>query len=84
LPIASRKRLPSACITGSLEWGYGRTENLTNEELIHEKYRGIRPAAVIRPCPDHTEEGTLWRLLDVQANTGMQITESFAMWPGPA
>ena len=64
------------------EWGYGCTENLTNEELIQEKYRGIRPAAGYPACPDHTEKGTLWRLLDVQANTGMQITESFAMWPG--
>ena len=64
------------------EWGYGRDENLTPEELIHEKYRGIRPAAGYPACPDHTEKGPLWRLLDVQANTGMLITESFAMWPG--
>jgi 5-methyltetrahydrofolate--homocysteine methyltransferase len=64
------------------EWGYGRTENLTNDEIIHEKYRGIRPAAGYPACPDHTEKGTLWRLLDVQTNTGMFITESFAMWPG--
>jgi len=64
------------------EWGYGRAESLTIDELIHEKYRGIRPAAGYPACPDHTEKGTLWRLLDVQANTGMQITESFAMWPG--
>jgi 5-methyltetrahydrofolate--homocysteine methyltransferase len=64
------------------EWGYGREEGLTNDELIQEKYRGIRPAAGYPACPDHTEKGTLWRLLDVQAKTGMQITESFAMWPG--
>jgi 5-methyltetrahydrofolate--homocysteine methyltransferase len=64
------------------EWGYGRGENLTPEELIHEKYRGIRPAPGYPACPDHTEKGTIWRLLDVQANTGMLITESFAMWPG--
>jgi 5-methyltetrahydrofolate--homocysteine methyltransferase len=64
------------------EWGYGRDENLTPEELIHEKYRGIRPAAGYPACPDHTEKGPLWRLLDVEANTGMLITESFAMWPG--
>jgi 5-methyltetrahydrofolate--homocysteine methyltransferase len=64
------------------EWGYGRSENLTPEELIHEKYRGIRPAAGYPACPDHTEKGPLWHLLDVQANTGMLITESFAMWPG--
>jgi 5-methyltetrahydrofolate--homocysteine methyltransferase len=64
------------------EWGYGLAENLTPEELIHEKYRGIRPAPGYPACPDHTEKGTIWRLLDVQANTGMTITESYAMWPG--
>jgi 5-methyltetrahydrofolate--homocysteine methyltransferase len=64
------------------EWGYGRAEALAIDDLIHEKYRGIRPAAGYPACPDHTEKGTLWRLLDVQANTGMLITESFAMWPG--
>ena len=64
------------------EWGYGRAEALSTDELIHEKYRGIRPAAGYPACPDHTEKGTLWRLLNVEANTGMIITESFAMWPG--
>jgi 5-methyltetrahydrofolate--homocysteine methyltransferase len=64
------------------EWGYGCKEGLSNEDLIHEKYRGIRPAAGYPACPDHTEKGPLWHLLDVQANTGMMITESFAMWPG--
>ena len=64
------------------EWGYGRGEGLTPTELIHEKYRGIRPAAGYPACPDHTEKGTLWHLLDVQANVGMLLTESFAMWPG--
>jgi 5-methyltetrahydrofolate--homocysteine methyltransferase len=64
------------------EWGYGCEENLSTEEIIQEKYRGIRPAAGYPACPDHTEKGTLWRLLNVQANTGMLITESFAMWPG--
>jgi 5-methyltetrahydrofolate--homocysteine methyltransferase len=64
------------------EWGYGCAESLSQDDLIHEKYRGIRPAAGYPACPDHTEKGTLWRLLDVQANTGMLITESFAMWPG--
>ncbi len=63
-------------------WGYGRAENFTPAELIQEKYRGIRPAAGYPACPDHTEKGTLWKLLDVEANTGMKITESFAMWPG--
>lgn len=64
------------------EWGYGCEEGLSNADLIQEKYRGIRPAAGYPACPDHTEKGPLWRLLDVQANTGIQITESFAMWPG--
>jgi 5-methyltetrahydrofolate--homocysteine methyltransferase len=64
------------------EWGYGCEEGLSNAELIQEKYRGIRPAAGYPACPDHTEKDALWRLLDVQANTGMLITESFAMWPG--
>jgi 5-methyltetrahydrofolate--homocysteine methyltransferase len=64
------------------EWGYGRSENLTPEQLIAEKYRGIRPAAGYPACPDHTEKGILWRLLDVEAKTGMKLTESFAMWPG--
>jgi 5-methyltetrahydrofolate--homocysteine methyltransferase len=63
-------------------WGYGRAENLTPAELIQEKYRGIRPAAGYPGCPDHTEKGPLWSLLAVEANTGMKITESFAMWPG--
>ncbi|WP_437527130.1 methionine synthase [Sorangium sp. So ce726] len=64
------------------EWGYGRQEDLTKAELIEEKYRGIRPAAGYPACPDHTEKGTLWRLLDVEKSTGILITESFAMWPG--
>ncbi|MGH9600693.1 MAG: methionine synthase [Terracidiphilus sp.] len=64
------------------EWGYGRDEGLSNAELIQEKYRGVRPAAGYPACPDHTEKGTLWPLLDVEGNTGMLITESFAMWPG--
>jgi 5-methyltetrahydrofolate--homocysteine methyltransferase len=64
------------------EWGYGLAENLSPAELIQEKYRGIRPAPGYPACPDHTEKGPLWNLLDVEANTGMKITESFAMWPG--
>jgi 5-methyltetrahydrofolate--homocysteine methyltransferase len=64
------------------EWGFGCAEKLSNQDLIQEKYRGIRPAAGYPACPDHTEKGPLWRLLDVQANTEMMITESFAMWPG--
>jgi 5-methyltetrahydrofolate--homocysteine methyltransferase len=65
-----------------VEWGYGASEDLTKDDLIHEKYRGIRPAAGYPACPDHTEKGALWRLLDVEKNTGMLLTESFAMWPG--
>jgi len=64
------------------EWGYGRDENLSIDELIHEKYRGIRPAPGYPACPDHTEKGTIWQLLDVEAKTGIKLTESFAMWPG--
>jgi 5-methyltetrahydrofolate--homocysteine methyltransferase len=64
------------------EWGYGKGEGLSNLELIHEKYRGIRPAAGYPACPDHTEKGTLWQLLDAEKNAGMSLTESYAMWPG--
>jgi 5-methyltetrahydrofolate--homocysteine methyltransferase len=64
------------------EWGYGREEDLTPGDLIREKYRGIRPAPGYPACPDHTEKATIWRLLDVESNTGMRLTESFAMWPG--
>ena len=64
------------------DWGYGRTENLTTAQIIAEKYRGIRPAPGYPACPDHTEKATIWRLLNVQENTGITITESFAMWPG--
>jgi 5-methyltetrahydrofolate--homocysteine methyltransferase len=64
------------------EWGFGRDEKLSNDDLIHEKYRGIRPAAGYPACPDHTEKGALWSLLDVENKTGMKLTESFAMWPG--
>jgi 5-methyltetrahydrofolate--homocysteine methyltransferase len=63
-------------------WGFGRSENLAPEQLIQETYRGIRPAPGYPACPDHTEKGTIWRLLDVEARTGIKITESFAMWPG--
>jgi 5-methyltetrahydrofolate--homocysteine methyltransferase len=64
------------------EWGYGKKENLAPEDLIEEKYRGIRPAAGYPACPDHTEKRLLWSLLDVEKNTGIQLTESYAMWPG--
>ena len=63
-------------------WGFGKTEGLTNEELIAEKYRGIRPAAGY-PCqPDHTEKDLIWNLLDVEKHIGLELTESRAMNPG--
>src|SRR5262249_40982206 len=66
------------------EWGYGSDEHLSNDELIAEKYRGIRPAAGYPACPDHTEKRTLFDLLEAEANTGLQLTESFAMYPAAA
>ncbi|MBW3600857.1 MAG: cobalamin-dependent protein, partial [Planctomycetes bacterium] len=63
------------------EWGYGRTEQLTNEELIAERYRGIRPAPGYPAQPDHTEKRTLFDLLDGEQATGVTLTESYAMWP---
>ena len=65
-------------------WGHAADEQLDNEELIAEKYYGIRPAPGYPACPDHTEKQTLWELLDVEANTGIELTESMAMWPGAA
>ncbi len=62
-------------------WGYASDENLSNEELIREKYRGIRPAPGYPACPDHTEKETLFKLLQVEENTGIRLTESFAMYP---
>ncbi|HKW27978.1 MAG TPA: methionine synthase [Verrucomicrobiae bacterium] len=64
------------------DWGYGRNESLTSDDLIAEKYRGIRPAAGYPACPDHTEKQTLWKLLEVEKSAGIQLTESCAMWPG--
>jgi 5-methyltetrahydrofolate--homocysteine methyltransferase len=62
-------------------WAHDTRENLSNEELIAEKYRGIRPAPGYPACPEHTEKATLWKLLDVEKNIGMQLTESMAMAP---
>ncbi|MDR3635576.1 MAG: methionine synthase [Isosphaeraceae bacterium] len=64
------------------DWGYGREERLSKDDLIDEQYRGIRPAAGYPSCPDHTEKATLWNLLGVQDATGIALTESFAMLPG--
>ncbi len=63
-------------------WGYVPDESLTAEDLIAEKYQGIRPAPGYPAQPDHTEKGTLFNLLDAEANVGIKLTESFAMWPG--
>ena len=62
-------------------WGYSHGEAHSNDELIAESYRGIRPAPGYPACPDHTEKMTLWKLLDVERNTGMTLTESMAMYP---
>jgi 5-methyltetrahydrofolate--homocysteine methyltransferase len=63
------------------DWGFGQDENLTNEQLIDEKYRGIRPAPGYPACPDHTEKRILFELLDAPNQVGVRLTESFAMWP---
>ena len=65
-------------------WGYGINENLTNEDLIKENYKGIRPAPGYPACPDHLEKETIWQLLDVEKQIGVTLTESLAMWPAAA
>jgi 5-methyltetrahydrofolate--homocysteine methyltransferase len=65
-------------------WGYAPKEKLSREELIEEKYRGIRPAPGYPAQPDHTEKATIFRLLDAEAKAGITLTESYAMWPGAA
>ena len=62
-------------------WGYDENEKLANEELIKEEYRGIRPAPGYSACPDHTEKDKIWKLLDVEANAGISLTETRAMYP---
>ena len=64
------------------DWNYGLEEDLSNEDMIAEKYRGIRPAAGYPACPDHTEKQTLFKLLEAEENTGVELTSSFAMSPG--
>jgi 5-methyltetrahydrofolate--homocysteine methyltransferase len=63
-------------------WGYAADETLSNEELIAESYSGIRPAPGYPAQPDHTEKGTLFRVLDAEAALGVKLTENYAMWPG--
>jgi 5-methyltetrahydrofolate--homocysteine methyltransferase len=63
------------------EWGYGADENLSREDLIRERYRGIRPAPGYPACPDHTEKPLIWDLLDAENNAGIHLTESLAMFP---
>jgi 5-methyltetrahydrofolate--homocysteine methyltransferase len=65
-------------------WGYAANEHLGHDDLVREKYQGIRPAAGYPACPEHTEKGTLWKLLDVEDNIGMELTESYAMLPTAA
>jgi 5-methyltetrahydrofolate--homocysteine methyltransferase len=65
-----------------IAWGFGREENLSNVDLLREKYRGIRPAAGYPACPDHAEKRTLFDLLKAEKNAGIRLTESFAMHPG--
>ncbi|MGH1388374.1 methionine synthase [Kordia sp.] len=65
-------------------WGYGANEELTNEDLIKETYKGIRPAPGYPACPDHLEKETIWELLDVEKVIGVTLTESLAMWPAAA
>ena len=62
-------------------WGYTSSENLTNQELIKEEYKGIRPAPGYPACPDHLEKQTIWKLLDVENQIDVKLTESLAMWP---
>jgi 5-methyltetrahydrofolate--homocysteine methyltransferase len=63
-------------------WGYAAEPDKSNADLIAERYQGIRPAPGYPACPDHTEKRTIWELLDVEATTGIELTESMAMWPG--
>ncbi len=65
-------------------WGYAKGEKLSNQDLILEKYQGIRPAPGYPAQPDHTEKATLWKLMDVTSKAGIALTESYAMWPGAA
>jgi 5-methyltetrahydrofolate--homocysteine methyltransferase len=63
------------------DWGYEAPQSLDSEDLLRERYRGIRPAPGYPACPDHSEKEKLWSLLQVEQKTGITLTESYAMWP---
>lgn len=65
-----------------VHWGYAQNEAFSNDDLIREKYQGIRPAPGYAACPEHSEKQLIWDLLNAEAHTGMKLTESYAMWPG--
>jgi 5-methyltetrahydrofolate--homocysteine methyltransferase len=71
-------------LTRKYLWGYSADETLDNSAIIKEKYQGIRPAPGYPACPEHTEKGTLWKLLEPEKRIGLKITESYAMWPAAA
>ena len=79
-----RRRSISTSACGANCGGTAANEALTNEQLVREEYRGIRPAPGYPACPDHTEKRKLWELLDVDRNAGIRLTESFAMYPTAA
>ena len=83
-PTGSPRRSPSGCTRRSAAscWGYAPDEHLDMDELVREKYRGIRPAPGYPACPEHTEKETLMALLGGEERTGITLTESMAMWPG--
>ncbi len=85
-PTGWRRRSPNGCTSGSARSSgdTSPTSSSDNEALIGEKYRGIRPAPGYPACPEHTEKATLWELMDVKERTGIELTESMAMWPGAA
>ena len=71
-------------LTRKVFWGYASDENLSNQEVIKENYQGIRPAPGYPACPEHSEKGTIWELLQPEERIGLKITESYAMWPAAA
>ena len=82
MPTGSPRPSPRCCTSApAQEWGFGRDESLSHDDLIDEKYRGIRPASGYPSCPDHTDKPLLWKLLDVENAAGIRLTESYAMYP---